>query len=79
MTKFVALIKSEQYASQVDVVFEKAKLSFQEAVTALNEHQTADAASSKAMVANGTETDKWTMYYRLFSQLLLLLHFMWLA
>ncbi|MGB0553672.1 MAG: hypothetical protein ACPGQV_14080, partial [Alphaproteobacteria bacterium] len=64
MTKFVALIKSEQYASQVDVVFEKAKLSFQEAVTAVNQRQTADAASFKAMVVTGTETDKWTMYFR---------------
>jgi len=44
MTKFAALIKSEQYASQVDVAFEKGKLSFQMAVTAINERQTADAA-----------------------------------
>jgi HAMP domain-containing protein len=79
MTKFAALFKSEQYASQVDVAFEKAKFSFQMAVAAFDERQTADAASLKARVATGTETDKWTMYCRLFSRLPLLVHFMWLV
>ena len=65
MSKFAALFKSEQYASQVDVAFEKAKFSFQMAVAAFDERQTADAASLKARVATGTETNKWTMYCRL--------------
>jgi len=64
MTKFAALIKPEQYASQIDVAFAKATLSFQKAVTAVNQRQTADAASFKAMVVTSTETDKWTMYCR---------------
>ena len=79
MTKFSALLKSEQYASQVDAAFEEAKFSFQMAVVAFDERQTADAASLKARVATVTETDKWTMYYRPFSRLPLLVHFMWLV
>jgi len=79
MDGFAEFFKSEQNVDQIEAAYAKAKVGFETAVAAFDERQMADAAALKATVADGTETGEWTMYLRLFGQLLLLGYFMWLA
>lgn len=74
-----ARVKSDENAAEVTAAYEAAKEQFAAAVTAFDERQKADSAAVQTAVSAGIENGEWTMYFRLFGQLLLLGYFMWLA
>lgn len=79
LSNFSELAKSGENAAEIEQAYAAAKQKFEGAVASFDERQTADAAAVQATVAIGTQNGEWTMYLRLFGQLLLLGYFMWLA
>ena len=59
--------------------FEAEKKQVIAAEKSFNDKQAADVASIQSTVSGGMQVGEWTMYVRLFGQILLLAYFMWLA
>jgi len=59
--------------------FEAAKKQVIAAEKSFNDKQAADVAAIQSTVSGGMQVGEWTMYLRLFGQILLLAYFMWLA
>ena len=59
--------------------FEAAKKQVIAAKKSFNDEQAAEVAVIQSTVSGGIQVGEWTMYFRLFEQILLLAYFMWLA